>query len=42
MLKKHEVLINFVLSDFEKLELRKGEFDLIFSNPPYIKKILSS
>ncbi|EJF0802546.1 peptide chain release factor N(5)-glutamine methyltransferase [Campylobacter upsaliensis] len=35
--KKHEVLINFVLSDFEKLELRKGEFDLIFSNPPYIK-----
>ncbi|CAG9470071.1 HemK/PrmC family methyltransferase [Campylobacter upsaliensis] len=35
--KKHEVLIDFVLSDFEKLELRKGEFDLIFSNPPYIK-----
>lgn len=31
---KVEHLIEFVLSDFRNL---KGEFDLIFSNPPYIK-----
>ncbi|MCH5336658.1 MAG: peptide chain release factor N(5)-glutamine methyltransferase [Campylobacter sp.] len=29
-----QALIDFVLEDFRKLE---GEFDLIFSNPPYIK-----
>ena len=36
---KHEVrhLIDFVLEDFENLSLKEGEFDLIFSNPPYIK-----